>query len=248
MMQQARVPVHEQVVDLIPAYAIGAVDADERTSVEAHLPACGECRALLADYRAIGDDLLFAAPVAAAPAGSSERLRKQLGVQANPVPTRGWLAFLRGPSFALGVAALALLVLTNVYWAGRVGRLERDASQLTAVAQAPGIPLRVSSPLGDGYDGAVANGVVYVQPGSKVALLCVYSMPRLEPGKTYQAWLVRDAQRVSAGTFDVNRDGYGVLIINAETPVTEYQQVGITVEPAGGSPGPTTPRMMGGEL
>ena len=75
-----------------------------------------------------------------------------------------------------------------------------------------------------------------------------WPMPELEPGKTYQAWLVQDGQRVSAGTFGVNRDGYGVLIINSGKPVTEYQQLGITVEPAGGSPAPTTPRVMGGEL
>jgi anti-sigma-K factor RskA len=87
-----------------------------------------------------------------------------------------------------------------------------------------------------------------MQPGSNVALLCVYSMPKLEAGKTYQAWLVEDDRRASAGTFDVNNDGYGVLLINAEKPVSEYQQLGITVEPAGGSLAPTTPRVLGAGL
>ena len=94
----------------------------------------------------------------------------------------------------------------------------------------------------------VADGVVYVWPGSNVALLCVYAMPQLEQGKTYQAWLVQDGKRTSAGTFNVNRDGYGVLLINSGKPVSEYQQLGITVEPAGGSPAPTTPRVIGGNL
>jgi anti-sigma-K factor RskA len=246
MKQQ--VQEHEQVMELIPAYAIDAVDRDERVLVDAHLPACVECRALLADYQALGGDLLFAAPVALAPVGSTEKLRKQLGKQREPPQAASWLAFLRRPGFALGIAALALLVLTNVYWAGRVGRLESQADQLAAIARAPGIALRASDATGTGYETSATNGVVYVQPGSNVALLCVYSMPSLEAGKTYQAWLVRDGQRISAGTFGVSRDGYGVLLIDAGKPVTEFQQLGITIEPSGGSPAPTTPRVMGGEL
>jgi anti-sigma-K factor RskA len=113
---------------------------------------------------------------------------------------------------------------------------------LVALTQADGITLQVA-------DGQThADGVVYVQPDSKVALLCVYALPELEPGQTYQAWLVQDGERTSAGTFDVNADGYGALLIQAGRPVTDFQQLGITVEPAGGSPAPTTPRIMGGNL
>ncbi len=140
------------------------------------------------------------------------------------------------------------MVLTNLYWAARVSNLESQSKQFAALAQAPGITLRAADAGSGRYEGQSANGVVYVQPGGKLALLCVYALPQLEPDKTYQAWLVRDGQRVSAGTFGVNPNGYGVLVIDSSVPVSEYQQLGITVEPAGGSPAPTTPRVMGGEL
>ncbi len=246
--------VHDTFIDLIPAYAIGAADAEERALLDAHLQVCADCRTLLQDYRAMSEDLLFAAPLASAPAGLSERLRKRLGPPQTTPVVRSWRDCLRVPQplrnpwLALGIAALALLVFTNVYWAGRVGRLERRADAFAALAQAPGITLRVSNGVDTAYDGRSADGVVYVQPGSPVALLCVYALPQLDGGKTYQAWLVRDGQRISAGTFNVNHDGYGVLLIDAGQPVTNYQQLGITVEPAGGSPAPTTPRVMGGEL
>ena len=244
MMQQN----HESIVDLIPAYAIGAADGDERMAVDAHLKSCAECRALVAEYHGLGADLLFAAPLAPAPAGLSEGLRERLNAQPVRSSGRDWFGFLRNPVFAFGVAALVLLVLTNVYWAGRVGKLESQAGDLAALAQAPGITLRPANANGDSYTTAVADGVVYVQPGGKVALLCVYAMPQLQQDKTYQAWLVQDGQRTSAGTFNVNRDGYGVLLINAGKPVSEYQQLGITVEPAGGSLAPTSPRVLGGDL
>lgn len=35
---------HEQLRELIPIYALGAVEADESDHVEAHLDVCGECR------------------------------------------------------------------------------------------------------------------------------------------------------------------------------------------------------------
>ena len=244
MMQQD----HEWFVELIPAYAIGAADEDERSAVAAHLKTCAGCRALLADYEGLNNDLSFAAPLALARAGLTEDLRKRLNAPAAQPEPRGRWGFLRRPAFALGLAALALLILTNVYWASRVGALQRESNAIQALAQAPGVTLHVADTAGSEYDGHAADGVVYFQPDSAVALLCVYALPQLAPDKTYQAWLVQDGQRVSAGTFDVNQDGYGVLLIDASKPLSEFQQLGITVEPAGGSAAPTTPRVMGGEL
>lgn len=234
---------HDQFIELIPAYAVGATDADETRAVEAHLRACPACRALAEEYRSLSDDLLFAAPPAFAPVGLTEDLRKKLGnTAAAPAPRPGWLSWLRTRGLALGGVALALLLLTNVYWATRVNSLERQARDFVAVTQSYGITLQVA----DGT--AHADGVVYAKPDSQLALLCVYALPQLEKDQTYQAWLVRDGQRVSAGTFSVNHNGYGALLIDADRPVGDYQQLGITVEPAGGSPAPTTPRVMGGDL
>lgn len=239
---------HEWYIELIPAYAIGAADPEERDAVDAHLRRCTECRALVEEYRALGEDLAFAEPLAPATRGLTEDLRKRIHGKSDRPRLAGWLGFLRRPALVLGTVALALFVLTNLYWAGRVTRLENQASQFAALAQAPGITLKASDAEAGRYEGRSADGVVYVQPGSNLALLCVYALPQLGPDKTYQAWLVGDGQRVSAGTFAVNRDGYGVLVIDSGRPVSDYQQLGITVEPSGGSPAPTTPRIMGGEL
>jgi anti-sigma-K factor RskA len=142
----------------------------------------------------------------------------------------------------LGFAALALLILTNVYWAGRVGRIERETAVLGAIVEAPGIVLQASAELPAG------RGVLYAPAGADKGLLCVYDLPALPDDRTYQAWLVRDGERTNAGTFSVNADGYGVLLIRSGQPLEDFDSLGITVEPAGGSAAPTTPRLMGGEL
>lgn len=237
---------HESIEGLIPAYALGATDADESEAVEDHLPLCEVCRALLIAYRGLGEDLLYAAPVMAAPAGITERMRRRLESSRRQGRLELWWAGLRRRPLAplLGLAVLLLLV-TNFYWFGRFNRLQQTTAPVAALSDlssATAIPLRADP------SGARAQGVVYAPTGGPVALLCVYDMPALSPGKTYQLWLIKNGNRESGGLFQVTQDGFGLLVIRPERPLTEYSAVGITVEPAGGSPAPTTPRVLGGTL
>jgi anti-sigma-K factor RskA len=48
--------------------------------------------------------------------------------------------------------------------------------------------------------------------------------------------------------FSVSKEGYGALTVAAEQPLNIYSALGITVEPRGGSPGPTGEKVMGGSL
>ena len=238
---------HEEIERLIPAYALGAADPDESKSVETHLPSCAACRALLADYRRLGDDLLYSVPAMAAPAGLTERMRRRLAASRPEEKPAPWWAGLRMRTLAPVLGALVLLLaITNFYWVGRVNGLQRQATEqsafLTHLADAPAVPLTA--------DAAVpyAQGVVYRPIDSPVALLCVYGLPALPTDKTYQLWLIKDGQRDSGGLFRVTQDGFGLHVIRPGRPLSEYSAVGITVEPAGGSPSPTSPRVLGASL
>jgi anti-sigma-K factor RskA len=238
---------HEEIEGLIPAYALGAADRDERQAVESHLPGCAACRALLADYRRLGDDLLYAAPVMGAPAGLTERLRRRLAPVSGEVRAVPWWARLRLRGLAPALAALLfLLAASNLYWVGRVSRVQRQTAEqaafLTHLANAPAVKLTPDSPA------PYAQGVVYRPADSPVALLCVYGMPALAPDKTYQLWLIKDGQRDSGGLFRVTQDGFGLLVIRPDRPLSDYSALGVTVEPAGGSPAPTSPRVLGASL
>jgi len=237
---------HEAIEGLIPAYALGATDPDEGQAVESHLPSCATCRALLADCRRLGDDLLYAAPAMAAPADLTERMRRRLA--ASPAGASvPWWSRLRLRSMAPALAALVLLLaISNLYWAGRAMGLERQATEQAAVlarlANAPAIPLIADTPA------AYMQGVIYAPTEGQVALLCVYDMPALPADKAYQLWLIQDGKRDSGGVFQVNKDGFGLLVIRPDRPLSEYTALGITVEPASGSPAPTSPRVLGASL
>jgi anti-sigma-K factor RskA len=60
--------------------------------------------------------------------------------------------------------------------------------------------------------------------------------------------LIRDGQRTNGGVFSVNPDGYASLELYSPLPLIQYQAIGITIEPWGGSPGPTGPKVLGGDL
>jgi anti-sigma-K factor RskA len=238
---------HESIEGLIPAYALGAADPDESRAVEAHLVGCVTCRNLLAEYRDLGSDLLFAAPPMAAPAGLTERMRQRLAPARHEAAPRAWWTRLRGAFVVPALAAAVLLLLvTNLYWFGQMNRLDRQVAQqaslVASLANAPTIPLSAEA------SAPYAQGVVYPSTDGQAALLCVYGMPALPPDKVYQLWLIKDGKRESGGVFQVNEGGFGFLMVKPARPLTDYGSVGITIEPIGGSPAPTSPRVLGGSL
>ncbi len=79
-------------------------------------------------------------------------------------------------------------------------------------------------------------------------MLSVENLPLLPPGRSYQLWLLVDGGRDSGGLFEVDESGRGYLVIRAPRPLSQYDQVGITEEPEGGSLTPSGERLLGGSL
>jgi anti-sigma-K factor RskA len=245
---------HEALEALVPAYAAGATDPTERTEIEQHLPGCAQCRALLADYQDLCSGLLYAGPLVTAPDALRGDFIRRLDLEARRAPAKGhtvarpaaprW----RWPALGLGLAAaLVLLVTTNLYWLSRVGRAQNDlARQATVVAMLAQHPKEV----GLTGEAAVPHAVgdFYFDPLNRTGVLRVSGLPPAPSGKAYQLWLIRSGQRDSGGVFNVDETGAGMLVVSAMRPLNEYDGLGITLEPAQGSPGPTTPRLLGGRL
>ena len=94
-----------------------------------------------------------------------------------------------------------------------------------------------------------ARGILLLKPEEPNAVLIVQDLPPLQRDRAYQLWLAwGDRQRDDGGVFRVDEQGFGLIRITAPRPFTAYQRVGITEEPAGGSPGPTSPRVIGAPL
>jgi anti-sigma-K factor RskA len=68
------------------------------------------------------------------------------------------------------------------------------------------------------------------------------------PGAVGTLIMDQNGQRSSGGVFSVNPDGYASHEILAPLPVSQYDSIGITVEPFGGSPGPTGAKVLGSTI
>jgi anti-sigma-K factor RskA len=221
------------VDELLPALALGCLEPRERERVSRHLESCAGCRSRLAGYEELVASLALAAPRAEPPKrlrGRILRKASQAAPRAWPVPRLGW---------ALATAALLALSLGfNLFLWRRVNRLEAAAAVL---------PGQVAV-LAATEAAAGARGLLLFGSGENEATLVVEDLPPLASDRQYQLWLIREGQRTSGGVFSVTLEGYGCLLVLSPLPVDSYQALGITVEPAGGSPGPTGQRVLGGSL
>lgn len=242
-MQQTE---HQAIIDLIPAYALNGLDADETELVTRHLAACARCQAELAAFESVVDVL----PLAAPEIEPSAALKGQLMDHIQTTTRRGtadlpWQAvsspwqrittalsnLLAGPRWQPVAVLIFLALLLGGFFVWR--QLNPPATQfvLTSTDAAPG-----------------AQGTIEVTGNGRQATLTVTGLPQLDPASQYQLWLIKDGQRTSGGVFSVHADGSQTITIDAPQPVPDYAAFGITIEPAGGSPGPTGERVLGFNL
>jgi len=93
-----------------------------------------------------------------------------------------------------------------------------------------------------------AHALLLGSPQESEAVLVVSGLAALPPERDYQLWFLRGGQPVGSAVFDVRRSGEGQLLVRAPHQIGHYDLAAITPEPAGGSPGPTGPIMIAGQL
>lgn len=146
------------------------------------------------------------------------------------------------PSRALfGLAATVLAATTvgaSVWGYGAVSELSTAREQQAAVQRVLGaddvITVRGDVTLPDGSVGDEV--VVLASAGSDSAVLLAEGLPAAPEGSTWQAWTLSGDDVRAAGVFDVS-DQTTVALSGG---VDDADAVAVSLEPAGGSPAPTT--------
>lgn len=227
-----------ELLDLIPAYALDALDPEERASVEALLAADEDARHLLAEYRQVAELLVFAAPGQPAPAHLTEDLRRRLAAR------RGRSSLARrhrrwGRALLL-VAALLLLAVGAILVLTRPVTPPNPAERYATLA-AQENALRIPLVPGEGQE--QVSGELVAAPDGRQAVIQVVNLPPLGPDQTFQLW-VRPVEGdvYSGGLFraEGSPEMYIVLPLG-EQPLQRFAGFGVSIEPAGGSPYPDRP-------
>lgn len=267
----------EKLEALLPLYALDALTPDERAQVDAYLAANPDARARLAELSQAAAALPYAAVPVMPPPALKTRLMTRVEADARrrqsaaQRPTSLWESWRRRLApvalvTSLGLAALALAWGASL--AAEVARLRadglalnaevtqlrteaeslrqqvRDQDRLLTQLTAPGA--RISEVSGTALQPG-ARGHFIADPQRETAVLVVSGLAELEPGETYQFWLLRESVAVGAGLFTVDAGGRAVLSVDAGvTP--DFTAVGVSIEPAGGSIAPSEQIVMLGEL
>lgn len=92
-----------------------------------------------------------------------------------------------------------------------------------------------------------ASGFFCRTQDGTVGWIIVENMP-VDPDQVLQAWLIDEGNPIPNATFATDEQGRGFVVVTSEDNLTSYEQVGITVEPPGGSEQPSLPPVMTGEL
>lgn len=232
----------QHVIELLPAYALGASAAFEIEQVETHLPECDACQAELAVIQEITDDL----PLAIEQVEPAAALRQQLLSRIQPsvaMPEatlkisglRQLTAVFRqhkAPAFSqLALLALVVvLLITNVLLWQRMNELESGPEPGRMMA----IQLNSTGVIPN------ADGYITVSGDGLSGAIILDQVPQLEEDQQYQLWLVKDGERISAALLSVDELGYGGGRVRAAKSLFKYAWAEVTIETAGGNSQPTT--------
>ncbi len=235
------------------AYAIDALDADEREIFEEHLAGCDECRREVASLQEAGA-LLGVDRAVAPPLDLRARVLADIAAvrPLPPVVTPDFSSDVtslaerrharRRPALPALVAAAAAVVaigaggiLWNPFGGDDVPTARNTPSATPTVDPVQQvIDASDAETLAQGLD-VGGSATVFRSRGLGEAAVVTRGLPDPGRGSVYQLWLRLDGEMMPAG-LQSSGDFSVLLAGNA----TDAEAIGITVEPAGGSTHPTT--------
>lgn len=215
------------VRELLPAYALGAVDEEERAAIEKVLFQSPELAAELAAYEGILEHLALAVPPQNPPADLGRRIVAKATALSSRTSRPSWQRLL------LPVAAVLVIALGLLVW--QLSQEEEQSpdriAQILSAEDTSRIPFQATENQNFG-------GELIITANREQAVLRMENLSPLSE-QSYQLWLINRDELVSAAVFQGERRETLVLIDLPEN-FTDYQTLGLTIEPEGGSPQPTS--------
>lgn len=232
---------------MIGAYALDALDDLERQSFERHLTGCRDCSAELVEFSETATRLAIPHAVAP-PAGLRERVlsevarTRQLPPLAQESTSRDRRSGLPGQRW---LAAAASVLLVAAVAAGALAVQWREDAQAARDAQVQAVQL-LTDPDRQELTTEFSGGRGTIVVAGDEAFVVGDDVPAPPQGQGYQLWVFdADGDPHSRGMMTQTADGRYVGLMR---DLSGGQAIGITLEPEGGSPDPTTEPVLAEDL
>jgi anti-sigma-K factor RskA len=249
----------EEIRPLLEADALGALEPDERAAVEQHLAGCAECRQRAQAYaqaaHALPDALATRSPLAVPPDLKGRVLQALTAPLAQPQPDKTRLASADGrqphqpggrrslwrwPRALVTFASVLVAVLALVWNAHLNVALAQERAlraEYASLVDQQELVLEVIDsretvkaflrPL-DGE--SPSYGKLYTRPGLSHVVVMAARLPFPAAGEAYHVWVTQQGETRLAGVLNVNVQGFGLLLFEAEQPSPVYEAAQLTLQ------------------
>jgi anti-sigma-K factor RskA len=230
------------------AYALDALEGGaERDRFVRHMNRCQTCASEVRGFREVTTAMAFAADVEAPPelrdrvltaAARTRQLPPEVRTHARPRRTWAWphkvpwVPWLSGVVAAASIVVAVLFGFAQAHTQQELNQIRAENQAIALVLSAPHVELLTQT--------STTGGVATVVLAADLHRLVVTTsgLPALPPGKVYQLWLIGKTKIVSAGLLPEATSGRTAPVL--ASGVVKGDTLGLTVEPAPGSPQPTT--------
>ena len=269
-------PNRDAMMDLAPAYALGALDGDDLRQFEAFLAVDAEAQREVAEYRLLAGEIGAATTGPVPPPGLRDRVIRGTPATGTPStpglaprdtppiplrregavspPTR--LSAMESPSrvspvWWMAVAASVIVIL------GLGVQLRQARQELSAAGMQLAYREReLNSILEPGVslvrlratDSTSSAGIqLFVDDTKSIARVHAFRLPPAPRGKTYQLWFIETGKPpIPSVTFDAESSGHAMVDLVNVPRGVKLAVAAVTLEPAGGSTTPTMPIVLAG--
>lgn len=220
-------------------YALDALGEADTARFERHLERCEQCRAEVAGFREAAH-LMGASEAVEPPLGLRARTLEQTfsTVQQRPVRPRSqrWAV----AASAVGTAAAVAAVVALSVALGAARSQLRQASRIADLLADPAVEVVTYR----SEDGVVAR--LAAEPTRDELLVALGNLPAIDDDRAYAIWLIDSVGPTPMALVTPDDSGRAIAFIRA--PLGSFVGFGLTNEPADGSPRPTGPILVAGEL
>jgi hypothetical protein len=217
----------DELRDEYEAFALGVAEDPQRTEIREHLARqCPTCTHGVREAAAVVAAISTLGQAAKPPKALRKRVIAMVGGAGAGSRFGVWLPW--GLAFVLALV-LASVIIPERRQAADAGRFQ----EALAILNDPS-----AKDVSFGEPAKPARGRVFVSPRRGIVLVAA-NLPSIAADRTFEMWVIpQSGKPIPAGTFRSEREGVAIYVHPG--PVSAAAAVAVSVEPAGGSPQPTS--------